>query len=987
MLLRNAKQFLVLGAFVLFGLPFTSVPAQSNTDDQVKVIQLSPSGYEQGVSIAFSPDGDQIAVGGSSGVYLFNFNSLSRESFIETESWARSIVYAPDGQSLFAGLFDGSVRQWQLSSEKQLQVFENHVGWVRSVVISNDGNILATVGDDQSIHLWDLQKGTLKLTINDLAGPRVLALSPDGEILAVGLQDAHILLLQVSDGSIIKTLSGHTDWVRSLAFSPDGKKLASGAFDATARIWDVESGQTDFVLSDHQSSVLGLDFSPDGTMLATGSVDTTVKLWNVYDGSLLRTLIGHADFVYAVAFSPDGHSLASTSSDNTARVWVLDAPQPQNLHEPSTPSDCRLCHHPRGLNAPPRVIQISCEACHANGIGMNWCPFFPRSSQAVSPIASSPLLGPVGVPVVAENVAVYINYPTNGETLYSNGKNLSPAFVKGHVFSNGETEIAVQLEIWSDETLAGMLLTKPDQDGNFTFKIALNPDGSLIVAGAKAADPDCSSCHEDFESQAFFPDGQVHFVVTAVTSSGEKAQDERWITVDTSGSAELDVLVLDEETGSPIPHLPVHASTILYEWRDRYSNQVTNMEGIAQLSLEALSQSATQYEISIPPSALGGYLYESVEPVQLELAPGVTSHAPITIHVHKMRGQISGEISGAQLSEPLDVWAVHLPDGTFQKTSIENNAFAFDELPSGKYQVFIDPAIEQLGYQVEALHIDLTKKAQASVNLNLVETKLSRVIGNVRDENGNSLPFGWITTASGQTVVLNPTSGMYTLSKQDSAKTTLTLDVPGYYSQARVAEKSTSALDFDLVMRPETQIQAWGNGEIILPPETDFEENSAGITLNSGWIWGQNETADALLLQVADIQIKLMRGTFAVEYSPSQGGWIYVSDGEAILQTNDGQEVSVANGQMAALSEQFAPIAVPFEEAVFLNLNSQVESALPHKWEPSLEAQIRDRLARIGINIAQFVTFVTYSLVLIVIATFSIRAIYSTWKRVKTTNH
>lgn len=987
MLLRNARQILVLGAFVLFGLPFSRFPAQSNSDDQVKIIQLSPSGYEQGVSIAFSPNGNQIAVGGSSGVYLFDFNSLSRESFIETESWARSIAYAPDGQSLFAGLFDGSVRQWQLSNKEQLQVFENHVGWVRSVVVSKDGNILATVADDQSIHLWDLQGGALKLTINDLARPRVLALSPNGEILAVGLQDAHILLLQVSDGSLIKTLSGHTDWVRSLAFSPDGKKLASGAFDATARIWDVESGQTDFVLSDHQSSVLGLDFSPDGTTLATGSVDTTVKLWNVDDGILLRTLIGHADFVYAVAFSPDGRSLASTSSDNTARVWDLDAPQPQNLPEPSTPSDCRLCHHPRGLNAPPRVIQISCEACHANGIGMNWCPFFPRSSQAFSPIASSPLLGPVGVPVVADDVAVYINYPTNGETLYSNEKNLSPAFVKGHVFSNGETEIAVQLEIWSGETLAGTLLTKPDQDGNFTFKIAINPGGALIVAGAKAADPDCSSCHEDFESQAFFPNGQVHFVVTAITVSGETAQDERWITVDTSGSADLEVLVVDEETGSPVPHLPIHASTILYEWRNRYSNQVTDMDGLAKLSLEALSQSATPYEISIPPSSLGGYLYESVEPVQLELAPGATSHAPITIRVQKMRGQIHGEISGAQLSEPLDVWAVHLPDGAFQKTSIEDNAFVFDELPNGEYQVFIDPAIEQLGYQAEALHIDLAKKAQASVNLNLIATNVSRVIGNVRDENGNSLPFGWITTASGQTGVLNPTSGMYTLSKLDSARTTLTLDVPGYYSQARVAEKSTSALDFDLVMRPETQTRAWGTGEIILPPETDFEENSAGITLHSGWMWGQNKTEDTLLLQVAGLQIQLMRGTFAVEYSPLQGGWLYVSDGEAILQTNDGQEVRVTSGQMTALSEQFAPIAVPFEEAVFIHLNSRGESVLPHKWEPSLEAQIRDRLARIGINIAQSITFVTYSLVLIVIVTFSIWAIYSAWKRAKTVNH
>ncbi len=981
MLLRNIKQFLVLGAFILFGLPYTSVNIQISSDDSVRTLQLSPSGYGQGVSIAFSPSGDQVAVGGSSGVYLFNSNSLSREGFIETDSWARSISYSPDGQNIIAGLFDGSTRLWRLSDETQLQIFERHNGWVRSVVISSDGKILVTVADDNSIHLWDLSDGSLTLTINNLAGPRVVALSPDGRTLAVGLQDAGIQLLQVSDGSIIKTLSGHTDWVRSLAFSPDGKKLASGAFDATARIWDIESGQTDFVLSSHQSSVLGVDFSPDGTTLATGSVDTTIKIWDVSDGSLLRTLIGHEDFVYDVAFSPDGNILASTSSDNTARLWNLDISQTEYIPEPTTPSDCRLCHHPRGLNSPPRVIQVSCEACHANGIGLNWCPFFPRSAQAISNIASSPLIGPVGVPVTVENVAVYINYPTNGETLYSSGKNLSPAFVKGKVFSKDATDIAVQLEIWSDETLTGKLLTKPDQDGNFTFEIAINSSGALIVAGAKAADPDCSSCHEDFKSQSFFPNGQVHFIVTAITSNGEKAWDERWITIDTSGSAKLEVRVLDEETGLPISHLPVQAITILYEWRDRYSNQVTNMEGIAELSLEALSQSPTKYEILVPPSSLDGYLYENVEPVFLELPSGATSHELITIYVKKMRGQISGKISGAELSERMEVWAVHLPDGVSQKTSIENNVFTFDELPSGEYQVFIDPAIHQLGYSAEPIHVNLTKEVLASVNIQLTETNTSRIVGQAYDKNGNFLPFGWVTTASGQTSQLNPTSGMYTLSGLDSAKTTLTIDVPGYYSQAKVSEGSTSTLDFDLVMHPETKIRTWGNGEIILPLETDFEENVTGITLNSGWVWGQNEIEDTLLLQVAGIQIALTSGSFAVEYSPSQGGWIYVSNGKAILQTKDGQEVPVTGGQMTALSEQFAPIAVPFEEVVFFNLNSQSNTPLQQKWEPSLEAQVRDYLARIGINIAQFVTFVTYILVLIVIAALSVRAIYSTWKR------
>jgi WD40 repeat protein len=130
-----------------------------------------------------------------------------------------------------------------------------------------------------------------------------------------------IKLWQVSDGSLVRTLSGHTSAVVDVAFSPDGTLVASGSADDTIKLWQVSDGTLVNTLTGHTLFALRVAFSPDGAELASASFDMTLRLWKVSDGSLVQTFDQETGTsVFAVQYSPQ-----STPSGYWAAYGRADA--------------------------------------------------------------------------------------------------------------------------------------------------------------------------------------------------------------------------------------------------------------------------------------------------------------------------------------------------------------------------------------------------------------------------------------------------------------------------------------------------------------------------------------------------------------------------------------------------------------------------------------------------------------------------------------
>jgi hypothetical protein len=129
------------------------------------------------------------------------------------------------------------------------------------------------------------------------------------------------MLPDLPDPALIRTLSGHTNWVRWCAISPSGDTIVSASYDKTLKVWNAHTGEELQTLSGHTSGVRGCAISPAGDFIVSASDDKTLKVWNVRTGEELRTLRGHGDWVNGCAISPSGDTIVSASGDQTLKVW------------------------------------------------------------------------------------------------------------------------------------------------------------------------------------------------------------------------------------------------------------------------------------------------------------------------------------------------------------------------------------------------------------------------------------------------------------------------------------------------------------------------------------------------------------------------------------------------------------------------------------------------------------------------------------------
>jgi eukaryotic-like serine/threonine-protein kinase len=132
-----------------------------------------------------SPDGARLAIASFGSVQIVEVESEKSVATLPTSFHVIShLAFSPDGQRLAAALSDGTVKVWDIKSQKLLHTFR-HSDRVACVAFHPNSRQLASGSCDNTAKVWDLETGQeLETLVGHIGYVMCLAYSGDGALLA-----------------------------------------------------------------------------------------------------------------------------------------------------------------------------------------------------------------------------------------------------------------------------------------------------------------------------------------------------------------------------------------------------------------------------------------------------------------------------------------------------------------------------------------------------------------------------------------------------------------------------------------------------------------------------------------------------------------------------------------------------------------------------------------------------------------------------------
>lgn len=287
--------------------------------------KLEISGHAGAIYCCLVSDG--FLYSGSADHYLTRWNLSTGEQDKFAIKFEHSVyaIEMIENKILVVGLSSGDLHFFDIEERKEIKYFTQHKKAIFSIAYNQIKSQLYVTDAEGNLSVWNALDYSLMIYLPlDCGKVRRIAISQNGDKIALACQDGYIKIIETEYFNEIKTINAHKDGATSVLFQRNGNLLISGGKDALIKVWDWNNESLKDTIIAHNYAVYDLIELDNGNSFTSASRDKKIKVWNSEDFSFIQRIElkngGHKHSVNALAVV-NQNEFVSCSDDKKLIVW------------------------------------------------------------------------------------------------------------------------------------------------------------------------------------------------------------------------------------------------------------------------------------------------------------------------------------------------------------------------------------------------------------------------------------------------------------------------------------------------------------------------------------------------------------------------------------------------------------------------------------------------------------------------------------------
>lgn len=296
-------------------------------------------GHSKGITAAeYSKDGTRIITASEdSTTKLWDANTA--KVIVTLKGHKNQVLYAhlsPDGNKIVTASMDSTAQLWIWNSNVKKWEFKkryrNPLGYMGDPIFSSDGNFLLLTDPNYRPYL-ELLNANSGITIGNFKG------MGDSSFHAAFFTNDNKTVITVTAGGPNKPEQGLQFWStangkllenrliakdiypNNIAISPDGSKMVYVTSLTDMLVINLSNFSIIKRINQLGYFPNDIQFHPTNNSFLMCFDDNSIQSWDANTGKLLGSLLGHTNNVHTAKYSQDGRFILSQSEDNTFKKW------------------------------------------------------------------------------------------------------------------------------------------------------------------------------------------------------------------------------------------------------------------------------------------------------------------------------------------------------------------------------------------------------------------------------------------------------------------------------------------------------------------------------------------------------------------------------------------------------------------------------------------------------------------------------------------